>query len=153
MEKTLSAKLDEMLNFQKSAFDKTSLEYDHSLSFCSTSFNVWNRVIFVPPTNNDKFEVIDPKTKNVNKDKSDKGKFILGAPLKVGKKETKQNNHCSTNKKSQPKKPHFYHYYGTFGHTCPNYYKWLATQQSNSVSSFGNQKSTPTLFSPYWRTY
>ena len=32
LERTLSAKLDEMLNFQKVAFSKTSLRYDHSLS-------------------------------------------------------------------------------------------------------------------------
>ena len=78
-----------MLNFQKSTSDKTSLEYDHFLSSCSTSSNTLNRVIFVPPTNNDNSEVTDPKTENVNGDKSDKGKSILGAPLKVGKKETK----------------------------------------------------------------
>ena len=58
-----------------------------------------NRAIFVPPTNNDnseKNEVIDIKTKNVSEDRSDKGKSILGAPSKVGKKETKQKNHCFT---------------------------------------------------------
>ena len=124
---TSSAKLDEMLNFQKSASDKTSLGYDHSLSSCNTSSNALNRVIFVPPDNNDNSEVTDSKTKNVSKDKSDKGKSILGAPPKVGKKETKPNNHRSTNKKSQPKKPHFYHYCGASGHTRPNFYKWLAT--------------------------
>ena len=50
-----------MLDFQKSAFDKTSLGYDHSLSSCNTSSNALNRVICVPPANNDNFEVIDPK--------------------------------------------------------------------------------------------
>jgi len=83
-----------------STFDKTSLGYDHSLSFCSTSFNVLNGVIFFLLANNDNSEVTGPKTKNVNKDKSDKEKFILRALLKVGKKEIKQNNHRSTNKKS-----------------------------------------------------
>ena len=89
LERTSSTKLDEMLNFQKSAFDKTGLGYDHSLSSCSTSSNTLNRVIFVPPANNDNFEIIDPKTKNVSEDKSDKGKSFLEAPPKVGKKETK----------------------------------------------------------------
>ena len=70
---------------------------------------------------------------------NDKGKFILGAPPKVGKKETKQKNNHSTNKKSPPKKPYFCHYCGASGHTRPNCYKWLTTQQSNSVSSLGNQ--------------
>ena len=81
-----------MLNVQKSASDKTGLEYDHSLSSCSTSSNDLNRVIFVPLTNNDNFdnnEVTDIKTKNVSEDRSDKGKSILGAPPKVGKKEIK----------------------------------------------------------------
>ena len=32
LERTLSAKLDEILNFQKVASDKTGLMYDHSLS-------------------------------------------------------------------------------------------------------------------------
>ena len=127
-----------MLNFKKSASDKTGLRYDHSLSSYSASSNALNRVIFDPPTNNDKFKVTNPKTENVSEDKSDKGKFILGAPPKVGKKKTKQNNHRSTNKKSLPRKPHFCHYYGAYGHTRPNCYKWLATQQSNSVSSLGN---------------
>ena len=39
LERTSSAKLDEMLNIQKLASDKTGLGYDHSLSSCSTSSN------------------------------------------------------------------------------------------------------------------
>ena len=116
-----------MLSFQKFAFDKTSLRYDHSLSSCSTSSNALNIVIFVPLANNDNFEVSDPKTENVSEDKNDKGKSILEAPIKVGKKETKQNNHRSTNKKPLPKKPRFCHYCEASGHTCLNCYKWLAT--------------------------
>ena len=127
LERTSSAKLDEMLNFQKSASNKIGLGYGHSLSSCSTSSNALNRVIFVSLANNDNCEVTNPKTENVSEDKSDKGKSILGAPPKVGKKKTKQNNHRSTNKKSLPKKPHFCHYYGAFGHTRPNCYNWLTT--------------------------
>ena len=58
LKRTLSAKLGEMLNVHKSASDRTSLWYDHSLS----SY----RVIFVPLANNDNSnnsEVTDPKTK------------------------------------------------------------------------------------------
>ena len=138
-----------MLNCQKFAFDKTGLGYDHSFSSCNTSSNTLNRVIFVPPTNNDNLEVIDPKTENVSEDKSDKGKSFLGAPPKVGKKETKQNNHHSTNKKTQPKKPYFCHYCGVFGHTRPNCYKWLATQQGNNVSFFGNQNQLQLSLAPF----
>ena len=115
-----------MLNVQKSTFDRTGLGYDRSLSSHSTSSNALNRVIFVPPANNensDNSKVTNPKTKIVSEDKSDKGKSILGAPPKVGKKETKQKNHHSNNKKSQPKKPHFCHSCGASGHTCPNCYK------------------------------
>ena len=75
-------------------------------------------------------------------------KSILRAPPKVGKKETKQNNHHSTTKKSQPKKPYFYHYCGVSGHTHLNFNKWLATQQSNSVSSFGNQNQLQLSLAP-----
>ena len=147
LERISSVKLDEMLNFQKSASDKISLGYDHSLSSCSTSSNALNRVFF-PLAINDNSEVTDPKTENVSEDKSDKGKSILGAPPKVGKKETKPNNHRSTNKKSQPKKPHFCHYCGASRHTHPNCYKWLATQQGNSVSSFRNQNQLQLSLAP-----
>ena len=81
-----------MLNVQKSASDRIGLGYDHSFSSCSTSSNTLNKVIFIPPANNDNStnsEVTDPKTKNVSENKSDKRKSILGAPPKVGKKETK----------------------------------------------------------------
>ena len=104
LERTSSAKLDEMLNLQKSASDKVGLGYDHSPSSCITSSNALNRVIFVPHANNDNSKIIDPNIENVSKDKSDKGKSILGPPPKVSKKETKQNNHRSTNKKSLPKR-------------------------------------------------
>ena len=137
-----------MLNVHKSASDKTGLRYNHSLFSCSTSSNALNRVIFVPPANNDNSKIIDPKTDSVSKDKSDKEKFILGAPPKVGKKKTKQNNPRTINKKSQPKKPHFCHYCGASGHTHPNCYKWLATQQSYSVSSLGNQNQLQFSLTP-----
>ena len=136
LKRTLSAKLDEILNVQKTTSDRTSIKYDHSISSCSTSSNALNRVIFVPLANNDNSEnneVTDIKTENVSEDRSDEGKSILGAPPKVGKKEPKHKNHRSTNKKSPLKKPHFCHYYGASGHTCPSCYKWLSTQQRNSV--------------------
>ena len=116
LERTSSAKLDEMLNFQKDASDKTSLGYNHSLSSCSTSSNALSRAIFVPPANNDNFEETEPKTENVSEGKLDKEKSILGALPKVIKKETKPNNHHSTSKKSQQKKPHFCNCHGASGH-------------------------------------
>ena len=98
LERTSSAKLDEMLNFQKAVSNKTGLKYDHSLSSCSTSFSSLNNVVFVSPPSNAKLEKIESKIENVSEVKHDKGKSILGAPPKVV--ETKQSNHCSTNKKS-----------------------------------------------------
>ena len=53
LERTSSAKLDEMLNVQKSTSNRTGLGYDHSLFPCSTSSNALNRVIFVSLANND----------------------------------------------------------------------------------------------------
>ena len=91
LERILCSKLNEMLNFQNSTSDKTSLRYDHSLSSCSTSSNVLKRVIFVPLANNDNSDntdVTEIKTENVSEDRSDKGKSILEAPHKVGNKET-----------------------------------------------------------------
>ena len=128
LERTSGAMLDEMLNFQKATFDKNGLKYDHSLSSYSTSSSALNNVIFVPPASNAKLEITKPKIEIVSEDKYDKGKFILGVPPKVvRKKKTKQNNHRSTNKKSQSKKSHVCHHCGASRHTRPNCYKWLAT--------------------------
>ena len=52
------------------------------------------------------------------------------------------------NKESQPKTPYLCHHCGASGHTCPNYYKWLATQQSNNMISSGNQNQFPSFFAP-----
>ena len=104
--------------------------------------------MFVSPTSNVEPEIIEPKTENVSKVKNDKGKSILRAPPKVVK-EVKKNDHRFTNKKSQPKKPHFRHLCGASGHTSPNCYKWLATQQSNSVLSFGRQIHLQNSLAPF----
>ena len=85
MERTSSAKLDKMLSFQKSAFDRIGLGYDFSFpSIAST-----NTTVFVSPANNVEFENNNVKndlaSENIDKDKS-----ILGAPPKLDKKETKK---------------------------------------------------------------
>ena len=46
------------------------------------------------------------------------------------------------------KKKHFCHHCETTGHTWPNCYKWLATQQSNSMIALGNQNQFPSSFAP-----
>jgi len=67
------------------------------------------------------------------------GKSILGTPPKLDKKETKNPKaKKSNNQKSKQKKHHLCQHCGATGHTRPKCYKWLATQQSNSMISSGN---------------
>ena len=84
LERTSSAKLDEMLSLQKFAFDWTSLGYDFSSpSIASTSIT-----IFVPPANN--IEIKNNVVKNeLPGENIDNGKSILGAPPKLDKKKIK----------------------------------------------------------------
>ena len=73
-----------MLSFQKSASDWTGLGYD----FSSPSIASTSSTILVSPTNNVEYENND--VKNVLASENiDKGKSILGEPLKLDKKETK----------------------------------------------------------------
>ena len=77
LERTLSAKLDEMLIIQKFTFDRTGLGYD----FTSPSITSTSTTIFVSPTNN--IESKNNDVKNVLASENiDKGKSILGAPPK-----------------------------------------------------------------------
>ena len=77
LERTSSAKLDEMLSLQKSASDRTSLGYGpSSLSIASTSTTV-----FIRSANN--VEIENNVVKNeLASENLDKGKSILGAPPK-----------------------------------------------------------------------
>ena len=73
LERTSSAKLDDMFSLQKFASDRTSLGYGLSSSnIASTSTTV-----FVPPSNNIEIENNDVKTYLTSKN-IDNGKFILG---------------------------------------------------------------------------
>ena len=84
LERTSSAKLDEMLSLQKSASDRTSLGYD----FSSPSIASTSTTIFVPLVDN-----VETKKTNVKNELAseniDKSKSILGAPLKLAKNEPK----------------------------------------------------------------
>ena len=81
LERTSSAKFDEMLSLQKSASDRTGLGHDFSsLSIASTSTTV-----FVPPANNVEIKNNDVKNELVSKN-LDNGKSILGAPPELDKK-------------------------------------------------------------------
>ena len=81
LERTLSAKLDNILNLWKSAFNRTGLGYD----FSSPSIASTSTTVFVYPTDNVESENNDVKTSLTSKN-LDNGKSILGALPKLDKK-------------------------------------------------------------------
>ena len=81
LERTSSAKLDEMLRFQKSASDRTGLGY----GFSSSNIASTSTTVFVPLSNNVEIENNDVKT-DLASENIDKGKSILGTPLSKIKK-------------------------------------------------------------------
>ena len=111
LKKTSNAKLDEMVNVQKYAFDRTGLGYD----FSSPNITFTSTTIFVPPTNN--VETRNNEVENELASKNiDKGKSILGAPLKQDKKEAKNPRAKKTNsQKPKQKKQHLCHHCGVVG--------------------------------------
>ena len=79
----------------------------------------------------------------------DTGKSILRALPKLDKKENKNPRaKKGNNQKPKQKKQHLCHYCGATGHTRPNCYKWLATQQSNNMISSRNQNQFPSSLAP-----
>ena len=122
------------LSLQKSAFDRTGLRYGLSFSnIASTS-----TIVFVSPANNVEIENTNIKT-DLASENIDKGKSILGPP-KQDKKEVKNPKAKKANsQKPKQKKQHLCHHCGVAGHTRPNCYKWLATQQSNNMIALGSQ--------------
>ena len=144
LERISSAKLDEMLSLQKFASNQTGLEH----GFSSSNIASISTTVFVPPSNNVEIEnnniKIDLAGKNL-----DKGKSILTAPPKQDKKEAKNLRAKKANsQKPKQKKQHLYHHYGVAGHTRPNYYKWLATQQNNGMIASGNQNQLQSSLAP-----
>ena len=119
MERTSSAKLDEMLNLQKSASDRTGLGYGFSSSNTAST----STTVFIPPTSNTDIENTDVKS-SLASENLDNGKSILGAPLKLDKKDAKNPKAKKANsQKPKQKKQHFCHHYEVAGHTRPNCYK------------------------------
>ena len=142
LERTSSAKLDEMLSLQKSASDRTGLGYDFSPSnIASTSTTV-----FFPLSNNVEIENTNVKT-DLASENIDKGKSILGAPSKQDKKEVKNPRAKKANsQKPKQRKQYLCHHRGAVDHNRPNCYKWLTTQQSNDMMALGNQNQFPSSF-------
>ena len=134
-----------MLSFQKCILDRTGLGYDFSSPNIATS----STIVFVSLANYVNSENNNVKT-ILASENIDKGKSILRAPLKLDKKETRNlRTKKGNNQKSKQKKQHLCHHYGATGHTWTNCYKWLATQQSNSMILFGNQNQFPSSFAPF----
>ena len=77
MERTSSAKLDEMFSFQKFASERTGLRYD----FFSSNIASTSTTVFVPSANNVEIKDNDVKI-DLASENLDKGKSILGAPPK-----------------------------------------------------------------------
>ena len=84
LERTSSAKLDEMLSLQNSASDRIGLGYD----FSSPNITSTSSTIFFPLAINVEIENNNVKT-DVASENIDNGKFILGAPSKQNKKDVK----------------------------------------------------------------
>ena len=84
LERTSSAKLDEILSIQKSASDCTGLGYGISSSNTAST----STIVFVPPAKNTEIENIDVKISQASEN-LDNGKSILGAPPRLDKKEVK----------------------------------------------------------------
>ena len=123
LERTSSAKLNEMLNIQKFASNHTSLGYGIS----SSNIAFTNTTVFVPPASNTEIQNTDIKI-SLASENLDKGKSILRAPLKLDKKEAKNTKAKKANsQKPKQKKQHLCHHCGAAGHTRPNCYKWLVT--------------------------
>ena len=77
LERASSAKLDEMLSFQKPASNQTGLGY----GFSSSNIASTSTTVFVPLSNN--VEIVNNNVKTDLTSKNlDEGKSILGAPLK-----------------------------------------------------------------------
>ena len=113
MERTSSAKLDEILSLQKFASNQIGLGYD----FSSPSIASTNTTIFVPPTNNVEIENTNVKT-DLASENIDKGKSIFGAPFKQDKKEVKNPRAKKANsQKPKQKRQYLCHHYGAAGHT------------------------------------
>ena len=105
-------------------------------------------ILFVPLASNTKIENTDVKI-GLSSENLDKDKSILGAPPKLDKKDIKNLKAKKANsQKTKQKKQHLCHHCGVAGHTRPNCYKWLATQQSNDMIASGSQNQLQSSLTP-----
>ena len=145
LERTSSAKLNEMLSIQKSASDRTGLGYGISSSNTTST----STTVFVPLASNTEIENTNVKI-SLASENLDKGKSILGAPPKLDKKEAKNSKAKKANsQKPKQKKHHLCHHCGAAAQTRPNCYKWLDTQQSNGMIASGSQNQLQSSLAPF----
>ena len=105
-------------------------------------------ILFVPLASNTEIENTDVKI-GLSSENLDKDKSILGAPPKLDKKDIKNLKAKKANsQKTKQKKQHLCHHCGVAGHTRPNCYKWLATQQSNDMIASGSQNQLQSSLTP-----
>ena len=133
-----------MLSIKKSASDRTALGYGTSSSNTAST----STTVFVPSASNTEIENTDVKI-SLASENLDKGKSILGAPPKLEKKDAKNPKAKKDNsQKPKQKKQHPCHHCRAIGHTRPNCYKWLATQQSNGMIASGSQNQLQSSLAP-----
>lgn len=133
-----------MLSIQKSTSYRKGLGYGLSSSNTAST----STTVFVPPASNTDIENTDVKI-SLTSESLDKGKSILGAPLKLDKKDAKNPKAKKANsQKPKQKKQYLCHHCGAAGHTRPNCYKWLATQQSNGMIASGSQNQLQSSLAP-----
>ena len=94
LERTSSAKLDEMLSFPKAISNKIGLGYDFSSPNIASS----STIVFALHVDNVNSENNDYKTDTASEN-IDKGKSILGTPPKLEKKETRNPRTKKVNNK------------------------------------------------------
>ena len=113
LQRTSSAKLDEMLSIQKSASDRTGL----GCGLSSSNIASISTTVFVPPARNIEIENTNVKI-SLASENLDKGKSILGSPPKLDKKDVKNPKAKKANsQKPKQKKQHLCYHCGVAGHT------------------------------------
>ena len=133
-----------MLSVQKSASNHTGLGYGLSSSNTAST----STIVFVPRASNIEIENTDVKI-SLASENLDKGKSILGAPPKLDKKDvTNLKAKKANSQKPKQKKQHLCYHCGVVGHTRPNCYKWLATQQSNDMIASESQNQLQSSLAP-----
>ena len=148
LERTSSAKLDEMRSLQKSASDQTGLGYD----FSSSNITSTSTIVFFPPANNVNIENNEIKIELASEN-LDKGNSILEAPLKFEKKYVKNSRTKKANsQKPKQKKQHLYHHCRAASHTRPNCYKCFHSTEQRHDSIWKSESASTLSCSP-WRSF